>query len=126
MSDELVPCPFCNSVRLSDECTGAAEISGHTYQTGWIECLDCGCNGPSVDLTDETPAQNDYQLVRDAWNEAGKHANELRLALYEADRLAGHDDAFTEWREKWAHLFSLPQREGPNRKVTGLPEASPG
>lgn len=64
----LLPCPFCGSARLSDECTGAAEISGHTYQTGWIECLDCGCDGPSVDLTDETPAQNDYQLVRDAWN----------------------------------------------------------
>jgi hypothetical protein len=26
-------------------------------------------------------------------------------ALHEADRLMGHDDATTEWREKWAHLW---------------------
>ena len=63
-----LPCPFCGSAKLNEEATGAAEIKGHTYQTGWIECRDCGCDGPSVELTDETPAQNDYQLVRDAWN----------------------------------------------------------
>jgi len=33
-------------------------------------------------------------------------------ALFEVERLAGHDDALTEWREKWAHLWAL--REGPN------------
>lgn len=68
MSKDLKPCPFCGSTRLSEEATGAAEISGNTYQTGWIECLDCGCDGPSVDLTDETPSKKDYQLVRDEWN----------------------------------------------------------
>jgi hypothetical protein len=29
----------------------------------------------------------------------------LRAALQEADTLAGHDDALTEWRDKWAHLW---------------------
>ena len=83
----MLQCPFCGSARLSDECTGAAEISGHTYQTGWIECRECGCDGPSVDLTDETPLQNDYQLVRDAWNRRADVmllvANELECIAHE-------------------------------------------
>lgn len=29
----------------------------------------------------------------------------LREALQEADRLMGHDDEATEWREKYAHLW---------------------
>lgn len=64
----LRPCPFCGSTDLEEESTSALEIRGHTYQTGWIECNACGTCGPSVELTDETSAQNDYQLVRDAWN----------------------------------------------------------
>ena len=30
---------------------------------------------------------------------------DLRTALAEADRIMGHDDDATEWREKWAHLW---------------------
>lgn len=52
------------------------------------------------------------------------HAAQVRdaalSALFEVERLAGHDDAMTEWRDKWAHLWEL--REGPNagsnRKTT--------
>lgn len=33
-------------------------------------------------------------------------ADQLRAALEEADRIMGHDDAATEWREKWAGLWS--------------------
>ena len=29
----------------------------------------------------------------------------LRKALQEADTLMGHDDAMTEWRERWAGLW---------------------
>lgn len=32
-------------------------------------------------------------------------ADSLRAALAEADRIMGHDDAMTEWRERWAHLW---------------------
>jgi hypothetical protein len=46
--------------------------------------------------------RNDATQVRDA----------ALAALFEVERLAGHDDALTEWREKWAHLWAL--REGPN------------
>jgi len=31
--------------------------------------------------------------------------NMLRAALQEADTIMGHDDAATEWRERWAHLW---------------------
>lgn len=36
-------------------------------------------------------------------------AEKLRSAVHEADNLMGHDDAFTEWRERWAHLWPTPQ-----------------
>jgi Lar family restriction alleviation protein len=65
----LEPCPFCGSEDLEQDATGAQEIRGNTYQTGWIECRSCGAEGPKIQLTDETPAQNDYQLVRNAWND---------------------------------------------------------
>jgi len=42
--------------------------------------------------------------------------------LFEVERLAGHDDALTEWREKWAHLWAL--REGPNARLSGAGTAS--
>lgn len=29
----------------------------------------------------------------------------LRAALQEADRIMGHDDMATDWRERWAHLW---------------------
>ena len=32
---------------------------------------------------------------------------DFRTALAEADRIMGHDDDATEWREKWAHLWAL-------------------
>ena len=30
----------------------------------------------------------------------------LRTALQEADTIMGHDDSESDWREKWAHLWS--------------------
>ena len=33
-------------------------------------------------------------------------------ALTEADRIMGHDDESTEWRERWAHLFSCALTNG--------------
>lgn len=35
-------------------------------------------------------------------------AVQMRQALQEADTLMGHDDQFTEWRERWAHLWPAP------------------
>jgi hypothetical protein len=55
--------------------------------------------------------RNDATQVRDA----------ALAALFEVERLAGHDDALTEWREKWAHLWAL--RDGPN---SNLPAPSAG
>ena len=64
----MKPCPFCGSLDFDQEATGALEIKGSTHQTGWISCNECGAEGPAVRLTDETPEQNNYQLVRDAWD----------------------------------------------------------
>lgn len=68
---QLRPCPFCGSRNLEEDATGCAEIWGNTYQSGWISCKDCGADGPRVELTDETPAQNDFQKVRNVWNQRG-------------------------------------------------------
>ena len=35
-------------------------------------------------------------------------AEPVLQALTEADRIMGHDDEATEWRERWAHLFKSP------------------
>lgn len=32
-------------------------------------------------------------------------APEMMQALREIDRIMGHDDEATEWRDRWAHLF---------------------
>ena len=36
----------------------------------------------------------------------------VQQALCEADRIMGHDDESTEWRERWAHLFSCALTNG--------------
>jgi hypothetical protein len=38
-----------------------------------------------------------------------KDAEQYRAALQEADIIMGHDDAETEWRERWAGLW--PSKE---------------
>ncbi len=75
MTDNLKPCPFCSSYNLEKEATGALEIKGSTFQSCWIECLNCGAEGPIVEITDSTYPEdykentfNDYQSVIDAWN----------------------------------------------------------
>lgn len=59
------------------------------------------------------------QMILQAWADvtsdrariAGLDATIERLlvALQEADNLMGHDDAFTDWRNKWAHLWPTAQ-----------------
>jgi hypothetical protein len=38
----------------------------------------------------------------DYWQD---RASQAMAALAEADRIMGHDDTATEWRERWAHLW---------------------
>jgi hypothetical protein len=118
VSQELKPCPFCASTRLSNECTGAAEISGHTYQTGWIECLDCGCDGPSVDLTDETPAQNDYQLVRDAWNRRAAIAAPPGWVLMPAEPTQKMRTAAQAWTDSPTSVYRAMLAAAPDATTT--------
>lgn len=115
LSDQLGPlveCPFCGRRE------GYKLAEGDTYRWWLVQCAACGAGVSECHSDRRTQAGTElpetWMAAHEAWNEAGKYAHELRCALYEVDRLAGHDDAFTEWREKWAHLFSLPQREGPN------------
>lgn len=61
---------------------------------------------------------------------AGLDATIERLleALQEADTLMGHDDAPTEWRSKWAHLWpTVPPAAGPGNPPTAasIPAAAP-
>lgn len=50
-------------------------------------------------------------------------AESLLQALSQADRLAGHDDQFTEWRQQWAHLW--PQAEAGASPPVAAEPASP-
>lgn len=74
-NNDLKPCPFCGSENLAEEASGSLEIYGSTFQSAWIECLDCGCEGPRLEITDSTNPEDfkentvsDYQAVRDNWN----------------------------------------------------------
>ena len=84
---------------------------GDTYRWWLVQCKACGAGVAECHSDRRTQAGTElpktWMAAHEAWNEAGKHAHELRCALYEADMLAGHDDAFTEWREKWDHLWAL-------------------
>jgi hypothetical protein len=85
---------------------------GSTYRWWNMQCIAC-CR-----IVDECQSDRRTQLgfalpkvwpsAHHAWNEAAKHAQELRAALQEVDMLAGRDDAITEWRDKWAHLWPAP------------------
>lgn len=48
---------------------------------------------------------------------------QLREALQEADTLMGHDDAETEWREKWAYLWADVATPQPAAEVEDLRRA---
>ena len=51
----------------------------------------------------------DFDGVTDTLRAALAEPQEPVLqALCEADRIMGHDDEATEWRERWAHLVSTP------------------
>lgn len=77
---ELKPCPFCGSVNLAEESTGTSEIKGVCYQTGWIECNDCGACGKPAETNDgDTPVT--YDAVREAWNR--RATTEIENAAYE-------------------------------------------
>jgi hypothetical protein len=108
----LVACPLCGK----QDGYGLAE--GDTYRWWLVQCKACGAGVAECHSDRRTQAgtvlPETCMAAHEAWNEAGKHAHELRCALYEADMLAGHDDAFTEWREKWAHLWALL----PNARLT--------
>ena len=64
----LLPCPKCGSINSSEEATGAIEIEGVCYQDCWIQCNDCGFEGPTIKISDDLSLN--YQAVRDAWNNA--------------------------------------------------------
>ncbi len=75
------------------------------------------------------------KLVAAAEREACAKVCEGIHAEYEADRIMGHDDEATEWRERWKHLFGVagsatsPWREsaaqGCSPGGTGMPATPP-
>jgi hypothetical protein len=54
--------------------------------------------------------EDHWQTWQEAWDAAkARYSHQkslLRDALQEADTIMGHDDAATEWRERWAHLWA--------------------
>jgi len=93
---ELKPCPFCGSVNLAEESTGASEIKGVCYQTGWIECNDCGACGKPAETNDgDTPVT--YEAVREAWNRRATDENAAyeRAAKVTETVMSGEQDDIT-------------------------------
>lgn len=100
----LVPCPLCG------EDKGYTLHEGSTYRWWWVRCAACGSDLAECSSDRRTvmgqPLPERWPSADTAWNEQGRHAHQLRAALDEADRIMAHDDAATEWREKWAGLWA--------------------
>ena len=76
-------------------------MTDHTLPLGPLPPYDFSTSGAG-------PLFTAYQLRAYALQDraAVQHEIErLRTALQEADTLMGHDDAMTEWRERWAGLW---------------------
>ena len=108
----LVPCPLCGTD------AGYRLVDGNTYRWWGVRCGACSelvseCRSDCrTDMGRALPKR--WPSADDARNEAGRHAQRLRDALQEADTIMGHDDAATEWRERWADLW-------PNVMASGRP-----
>ena len=61
-------------------------------------------------------AEHPAQPVQYHFPDATKMVQEpVQQALCEADRIMGHDDEATEWRERWGHLFTAPAAAEPGQ-----------
>lgn len=61
---------------------------------------------------DESRAERSVAYL--AFEQVSKERDALREALAEVDRLAGHDEALTDWRDRCAHLWDAQGREQSN------------
>jgi hypothetical protein len=81
---DLLPCPFCGSNDLTED-AGRVYEGTVDMQSGWVECENCKCSGPTANVANVT-----MQPARDAWNRRApqpyqhceKHRNFLALADY--------------------------------------------
>jgi hypothetical protein len=80
---------------LTDEPGHCGESIAHTVAALWRARTEKHARC-SAAVSDAERARDSAAQVRDA----------ALAALHEVDRLAGHDDALTEWRERWAHLWA--------------------
>lgn len=55
VDDTLRPCPRCGSTRVSVDCS---------WSTWYVECANCGEQGPDV----EDGVEDDSNLARSLWN----------------------------------------------------------
>ena len=83
----------------ANQCQHSRYTLDRAEQTG--RCIDCGAEGRMRfvvgDPVAAEPLFAEIERLRDA----------ALSALFEVELLAGHDDAMTEWREKWALLWAL-------------------
>lgn len=87
--------PVLRRKNLSYDSTGCLEIKGSTYQQCWIVCVDCGAEGPAVEVVDDINAGS----VPAEWNtRSAAIPTELKTKVLElCDSL-------------WAYQSYLPQK----------------
>ena len=79
IAEPLVACPFCGRRE------GYKLAEGDTYRWWLVQCKACGAGVAECHSDRRTQAGTDlpqtWAAAHEAWNEAGKHANELRCAM---------------------------------------------
>lgn len=66
-SHALRECPFCGGTDLVLDASTGCEIKGDIYQSSWIYCKSCGCEGPTIEINDG-PEPVTTDAVAEAWN----------------------------------------------------------
>lgn len=116
----LEACPFCGN-----EPSFSGDASEWKDESRYVE-LSLGC---CVSMTEQIGWRRARDMTHEAktaelrsrlqlrWNTRAALAQPVQepvqQALCEADRIMGHDDEATEWRERWGHLFKAPPQRKP-------------
>lgn len=73
MTEELKPCPFCNG-RSDLLVIQDPYISSYISYNFYVQCDDCGVEGPSIDVAHNTDCRSAIKEAITAWNKRAPEA----------------------------------------------------